>query len=96
MATTDCRECTELQRYAYDPDRPADAPTNGWHCRRCNRHINRYRGQGDQQCTCGAWYNAGGTLLRDDWQSNPAWHDHDIDDLEGYELSQLAKEAHLD
>lgn len=44
-------------------------------------------------CTgCGAWYNAGGQRLRDDWMSNPAWSDESIDDLEGLEQQAIAHE----
>ncbi len=93
MDSTNCRECAELQRHAYDADRPDDAPTTWWHCEKCKQHLNRHRGEGDQLCTCGAWYNAFGARLRDDWTSNPAWRDDDVDDLEGFELSQLAAEA---
>lgn len=95
MAPTTCRECTELQRHAYKPNRPADAPTTWWHCERCKQHLNRYRGDGDQLCSCGAWYNAFGGRLRDDWTSNPSWRDASVDDLEGFELSQLAAEARM-
>jgi hypothetical protein len=56
--------------------------------------VIRYRGEGDQLCDCGAWYNASGQRLRDDWQSNPSWSDPDFEggDMEGYEVSQLRKE----
>lgn len=93
MATSTCRECTELERMTYSERRAADGPTNWWHCQHCNRHLDRYRGMSDQQCTCGTWYNAGGQRLRTDWTDNPAWRNDDIDDLEGYELASLAKET---
>lgn len=95
MATTPCRECTELQRHADHQHRPDDVPTTWWHCNHCKQHLNRYRGQGDQQCSCGAWYNAFGERLRDDWTSNQSWRDDTVDDLEGFELSQLAAEARM-
>ena len=44
-------------------------------------------------CECGAWYNAGGQRLRDGWMDNPAWRDGEVDDLEGFERQQLAREA---
>lgn len=62
-------------------------------CEACGREVQRWRGQGDVSCTgCGAWYNAGGQRLRDDWMSNPAWSDESIDDLEGLERQALAQE----
>ncbi len=70
----------------------ADTPTNWWHCGHCNAYLDRWRGEGDQACRCGAQYNSSGQRLRDDWQENPAWRYDDIDDLEGFELQQLARE----
>ncbi len=64
-------------------------------CEKCGREIARWRGQGDISCTCGAWYNAFGQRLRDDWMGNPAWGEdnvEEIDDLEGFERQQLARE----
>ena len=58
-------------------------------CEACGREIQRWRGQGDITCVCGAWYNASGQRLRDDWQGNQSWRD---DDLEGFERQQLAKD----
>ncbi len=44
-------------------------------------------------CACGAWYNAFGQRLRDDWRGNPAWNGQDdLDDLEGFERQKLARE----
>ena len=63
-------------------------PTNWWHCH-CGEHLERWRGEGEVSCNCGAEYNAFGQLLRSDWRSNPAWYDDDIDDLTGFELSQM-------
>jgi len=41
---------------------------------------------------CGAQYNAFGERLRDDWDANAScWSD--VDDLEGFELSQVAAEG---
>jgi hypothetical protein len=61
-------------------------PTRTWKCQKCGRQLERYRGQGDQQCDCGAWYNSFGQRLRDDWQGNPSNYDENISDLEGYEI----------
>jgi len=46
----------------------------------------------DVSCSCGAWYNAGGQRLRDDWCGNEARRHDDVDDLEGFERQQLARE----
>ena len=94
-----CRECAELEEHTHlempdSPDQPP-APTNWWHCRACNRHLNRYRGQTDQSCECGAWYNASGQMLRDHWMDNPSYRDDDIDDMGGFELASLAEEARM-
>lgn len=52
----------------------------------CGGTVERYRGQGDVSCdTCGAWYNAAGQRLRDDWMGNDSWRYDDVDDMEGYE-----------
>lgn len=61
-----------------------------WKCD-CGTVMYRYQGErGDQTCPrCGQWYNAFGQRLRDDWMSNPALYDDDLDDLEGFEISQL-------
>ena len=57
----------------------------------CGATVERYRGQGDVTChRCGAWYNAGGQRLRDDWYDNPSWMDEDIDDLTGYEMQHAS------
>ncbi len=92
-----CHECTELEARTYQETPAADqsAPTNWWHCQHCNRHLNRYRGQSDQTCECGAWYNASGQRLRDHWMDNPSYRDGDIDDMEGFELASLAAEARM-
>ena len=67
-------------------------PTKTWKCQKCKRTIERYPGMNDIQCVCGAWYNSFGQRLRDDWQGNPSNYDEDINDLEGFEMQQLAKE----
>ena len=57
-----------------------------WDCERCGIEVCRYHGQGDILCSCGAWYNAGGQRLRDDWTGNPSWKYGDCGDVEGYEI----------
>ncbi len=92
-----CDECEHWQQVAEDD--PAsydnDRPTRWWHCQVCDAHLDRWRGQGDQTCDCGAEYNTFGQRLRDDWRENPAWRDGNVDDLTGYEISQLRKEGTL-
>lgn len=62
-------------------------------CDRCGAPVARYRGERDVDCPgCGAWYNAGGQRLRDDWQENASTWDEDVDDLEGYEAMMLRYE----
>ena len=68
-----------------------DQPTWSKKCD-CGETVERWRGQGDVSCRCGAQYNASGQRLRDDWRGNAAWRDDDIDDLEGFERQQLARE----
>jgi hypothetical protein len=79
--------------------RPTDSgpagPTWAKPCEKCGQQVERWRGQGDVSCSCGAWYNAGGQRLRDDWAGNLAWRDDEVDDLEGFERQQLAKEEYL-
>lgn len=72
-----------------------EKPTWTKPCEKCGQQVERWRGQGDISCPCGAWYNASGQRLRDDWLGNPAWGDEEIDDLEGFERQQLAREAGL-
>lgn len=67
-------------------------PTRAWVCQRCNSIIERWPGEDDIQCECGAWYNTFGQRLRDDWQGNPSNYDSDIGDMEGFEVQQLRKE----
>jgi len=51
----------------------SEKPTWAKPCEKCGRQIERFRGQGDISCSCGAWYNAGGQRLRDDWCGNESW-----------------------
>lgn len=63
-------------------------PTNTWTCD-CGQPMARYQGQTDQDCpSCGQWFNASGQHLRNDWMNNPSVWDDEIDDLEGFEMSQ--------
>lgn len=64
-------------------------PTWSKPCGSCGATVARYRGQGDVMCQCGAWYNAGGQRLRDDWMGNSAWGDDDLDDMEGFERQHM-------
>lgn len=64
-----------------------------WDCGKCGDEVQRWRGQGDVSCGCGAWYNAGGQRLRDDWMDNPAWKYDDVDDMQGAEIAALRKES---
>jgi hypothetical protein len=61
-------------------------------CDACHRELDRWRGEPDISCPCGAEYNCFGQRLRDDWRSNPSNYSDEIGDLEGFEMSQLAKE----
>ena len=65
-----------------------------WLCD-CGEEVYRQRGESDVCCSdCGAWYNAGGQRLRDDWMNNPAWKypESEISDLDGFEMQQLSQE----
>lgn len=66
-----------------------DKPTKSWDCGKCGRLIERYRGMGDIQCECGAWYNSFGQRLADDWMKNRSNWDEDVSDLDGYEEAAL-------
>lgn len=69
-----------------------EGPTWTKSCERCGIIVERWRGEGDVSCECGAWYNAGGQRLRDDWMDNPSWKYGDVDDLEGFEQQQIMEE----
>jgi hypothetical protein len=71
-------------------------PTNTWTCERCGETVERCRGQGDIQCTCGAWYNSFGQRLRDNWMNNPSNFDEEIGDMEGFEMEMLSYEQMLE
>jgi hypothetical protein len=78
---------------AGDPREP-EQPTRTWICGDCGRTVERWRGQGDVDCECGACYNSFGQRLRDDWRSNSSWQYDDVDDMEGFERQQLSYEQH--
>ena len=62
----------------------------------CGTLVQRFRGEGDVRChNCGAWYNAAGQRLRDDWMENPAWKYDDMDDMTGLEVQMLREEGEL-
>ena len=67
-------------------------PTPTWSkpCEACNTTVERFHGEGDVHCTCGAWYNAAGQRLRDDWRSD--LYDDTLDDMEAFERMLLAQE----
>lgn len=67
----------------------AEGPIRTWHCQDCERTVERWRGQDDVDCECGALYNSFGQRLRDDWRGNPAWAYDDVDDMEGFERQQV-------
>ncbi|AEK10056.1 hypothetical protein FDH96_gp111 [Mycobacterium phage Rey] len=69
-----------------------DDGSSSWPCGQCGATVQRFRGQGDVDCECGACYNAFGQRLRSDWRSNPSNYDDEIGDMEGYEISQLRAE----
>lgn len=43
-----------------------NGPTRTWKCSTCNRTVERWPGEDDVQCECGALYNCFGQRLRDD------------------------------
>ena len=45
-----------------------ETPTHTWECG-CGETVECYRGQGDQQCSCGQWFSASGQPLRIEWMS---------------------------
>lgn len=91
---TGCADCAENEALSADFDnvQRGDAPSNWWHCGTCDRHLERYRGQSDVPCDCGAEYNSGGQRLRDDWRRNPSLYDESIGDLDGFEIAHARDE----
>lgn len=64
-------------------------PLRAWECGKCGGTVEVWTRGYDVACECGAQYNAFGQRLRDDWASNPAWGNDDIDDMEGFERQHL-------
>ena len=91
VTTPVCTECVARQT---DRDNNVETHvTNWWHCGVCNAHLERGRGGGDRSCDCGAEYNAFGQRLRSDWRSNRSNYDDEVDDMTGFEDSQIASES---
>ena len=94
----DCHECADYDaavakvRELEAQDIYAVKVVKSWPCQQCKRTVVNYGGR-DESCECGAQYNAFGQRLRDDWRDNPSNYDDNIGDLEGFEISQLRKEA---
>ena len=68
---------------------PEPVPTWVKPCESCGYDVERYRGQSEVTCGCGAEYNASGQRLRDDWRENRSNYDYDVSDMDGYEIQQL-------
>lgn len=63
-----------------------------WTCD-CGDTVERYRGQSDVSCSeCGAWYNASGQRLRDDWMGNASNWDDNVSDMDGFEAQYAGDE----
>jgi hypothetical protein len=64
-----------------------DYPEPTWvkECDSCGWEVERYRGQSEVSCGCGAQYNAFGQRLRDDWRGNRSNYDEDVSDMDGFE-----------
>lgn len=108
-SNTRCEKCTKIDTEALVLQAQLDALPNGegddiiaqlrelphtFDCTCCGSHLEIWERGRDITCRrCGTPFNCFGQELRRDWASNPAWRDDDIDDMEGFELSQLAAEA---
>jgi hypothetical protein len=95
----DCHECADydaadakLRELEADGIFAKLKLVKSWPCDNCKRTVTN-RGGRDESCECGAQYNSFGQRLRDDWRDNPSNYDENIGDLEGFEISQLRKEA---
>lgn len=74
-------------------NRDAEEPSWIKPCDNCGAEVERWPGEAEVNCpSCRAEYNAFGQRLRDNWRGNRSWDDEEVDDLEGYELSELARE----
>lgn len=83
-----------MAHFDSESDDNVELPTHEWECGQCGRTVQRWRGQGDVDCECGAMYNAFGQRLRDDWRGNSSWQYDDVDDMEGFERQQLSYEEY--
>lgn len=64
-----------------------------WLCDCARNNVFRYRGQSDVSCSeCGAWYNASGQRLRDDWMGNMSNWDSEVSDMDGFEAQYAGDE----
>ena len=63
---------------------PEPGPTWSKECE-CGATVERWRGDTDVSCRCGAWYNSSGQRLRDDWMGNRSNYDDDVSDMDGFE-----------
>lgn len=69
-------------------------PTWTKDCSRCGTTVERWTGQSYPTCSkCGAEYNAGGQMLRDDWRGNRSSWDDETGDLEGFEAQHADDDA---
>lgn len=83
-----------MAHFDSESDDNIELPTREWECGQCGRTVQRWRGQGDVDCECGACYNSFGQRLRDDWRGNSSWYDDDVSDMEGFERQQLSYEQY--
>lgn len=95
--STTCTDCAAISAAISEwqngdtEERPST--TGSWHCD-CGAHIETYRGGVEPTCPrCGAEYNLFGQRLRSGWRSNPSNWDDDVDDMEGFERAELAREG---
>lgn len=77
------REVTRVEEIV--DDEGFIVPGYSWWLCDCGSEVRRYRGESDVQCECGAWFNASGQRLRDDWMGNRSNYDDDVSDMDGYE-----------
>lgn len=68
----------------FEPPYQDEGPTWTKTCE-CGRTVERWRGDTDVSCECGAWYNSSGQRLRDDWAGNRSNWDEDVSDMDGFE-----------
>lgn len=84
-----------MAHFDNESDDNIELPTREWECTQCGETVQRWRGQGDVNCSnCGACYNSFGQRLRDDWRGNSSWRYDNVDNMEGYERQQLSYEQY--